>query len=139
MAEDSKTERFKKEIDEANEKIDKYWKQSGLFYAKLKNIPAVKYVLYSRILYPIIYETEAFYYLGGKNAYMVLKSKCRLVKARESLYYEVIASDHDIVIGKSPIIPVGCPKDKGRFYPEDMDDLEIRLSGDKTQYASQST
>jgi hypothetical protein len=129
MAED-KTERLKKEIGDANQKIDKYWGKSGSFHARFKNVPAIKFVFYNRTLYPIIYETDAFYYLGGKNAYILLKSKCRLVKANESYYYEVVASDHDIAIGKSPIIPVGCPKDKGRFYPDDMDELEIRLSSD---------
>lgn len=102
-----KKERYFSNIDEVNKKIDDFYTKT----ADLNNLGIqVKSVVYNRILYPIIYQTNEFFYLGGENVYIILKSKCSLKDTGKSKFYEAIASDNDIFIGKSPIIPIGCTK-----------------------------
>lgn len=119
-----KKERLFHNIDLANKKLDSYFEKNKDLLAK---IPDIKSVVYNRIFYPIIYEINDFYYLGGNNLYFILKSNCHLRNTGKSYYYEAIATEEDENLGKSPIIPVGCPKDKKKHYPKDMASLEIKI------------
>lgn len=110
-------------IDEGVSKIELYFKK----HPELTQVPETKSLVYNRIMYPIIYEIRDFYYLGGKNLYFVLKSKCIIQKTHNSTYYEAFASEDDIIFGKSPIIPQGCPNNRGKVYPDDTVKLEIKV------------
>ena len=121
---DKKKERLYYNIDQANNKLDAYFEKNKELLSK---VPDTRSIVYNRIFYPIIYEIKDFYYLGGNNLYFILKSKCNLKSTGNTYYYEVTADEEDEILGKSPIIPVGCPKDKKKYYPKDMGFLEIKL------------
>ena len=119
-----KMEKFNTKIEDASNKIEAYFEKNPSIK---KDVPDTKFVVYSNIVYPIAYEISKFFYLGGNNLYMVLKSKCVLKNTGKVFYYQVIASEGDIDIGKSPIIPVGCRYDNAERYPADMASLEIKI------------
>jgi hypothetical protein len=116
--------KFHRNIEEVSSIINKYFEK----HPELKgDVLETKFVIYNRICYPIIHVVSKFFYLGGNNLYFVLKSKCHIKSTGNVFYYEVIASEEDMDIGKSPIIPQGCPNDKNRVYPDDMGFLERRV------------
>lgn len=119
-----KKERLFHNIDVANKKLDSYFEKNKDLLSK---VPNVKSIVYNRIFYPIVYEINDFYYLGGNNLYFIFKPKCTLKSTGKSYYYEATADDEDEKLGKSPIIPVGCPKDKKKYYPKDTGSLEIKV------------
>ena len=117
------TSRYNGKIDEANKAIEEFYKKN-----KTKGLPETKLVIYEKTGYPIVYEIDKFFYLGGDHLKMVLKSKCILRSTGKTNYYEAEASDQDIEIGKSPIFPVGCKgKHEGKIYPKGMSKLELKL------------
>lgn len=79
--------------------------------ADLNALPAIA-VVYENMYYPIIADIDYFFYLGGSSIRMILKTKCVLKDTGKTMFYEAVASDHDIEMGKSPIVPIGCPTDK---------------------------
>lgn len=83
-------------------------------------------VVYSNIFYPFLEEIDGFYYLGGQNIYIVLKTKCKLYEGRDNVL-QVIPSKLDIEYGKPPIIPIGCPPTTLRNFPKGLSDFEKRL------------
>lgn len=122
---DQKLEKYITNIENASIVIEKYFDERPTLKA---NIPETKFVVYNQVVYPIVYEVLNFFYLGGANLYMVMKSKCHLTKTPRGIcYYEVKASEQDIFIGKSPIIPQGCPIDRNVVYPSDTVNLQIKL------------
>lgn len=119
-----KKERFFQNINEANKKYQAYVDKNK---DTLEKIPEVKSVVYNKIFYPIIYEINNFYYLGGEHVYFILKSKCHLKSTGKSYYYEAIASEEDIEMGKSPIIPVACPYHKRKYKLNDGAKFKVKL------------
>lgn len=119
-----KREIYLKNIEKASEKINKYFDSHPQLK---KDVPEINFVVYNKITYPIIYEIKDFFYLGGSQLYMVLKSKCFIKNINDVYFYEVQATVQDIDMGKSPVIPIGCPADKKKIYNNDMGDLEIKV------------
>lgn len=125
LKKDRKKDLIQKNIDSIVEKTEAYFKSKPTLS---KSVPEIKVVVYNRVAYPILYEVSRFFYLGGDNIYFVMKSKCVVRKTPSgSRYYEVIASEEDIEIGKSPIVPQGCPKDRSKIYPADIEKLQVKV------------
>lgn len=118
-------EKFFRNIEKYSETLESYYSKHPEISSE---IPEVKFVVYAKTAFPMIYQTPEFFYLGGQNIHLVLRSKCFLTEtSRKVKYYEVIASEQDIFLGKSPIVPFGCPKNVGKYYPVDMVGLEVKL------------
>jgi hypothetical protein len=130
MAEEtSKKTLYYKNIEESSAKIEEYFAGKGK--DKLKAIldvspPEVKIMVYNRTSYPILYDLSEFFYIGGDNMYMVLKSKTMLKETPNKVrYYEAFASEADISLGKSPVIPIGCSTSdlNNKVYPKGTESL----------------
>lgn len=116
-----KRERFYTNIDNANKKYEVYANKN------IPNLPEIKSVVYNKIFYPIIYEIDKFYYLGGEHIYFILKTKCHLRNTGKSYYYEAIATEEDEIMGKSPIVPIACPYHKKKYNLKDGSAFKIKL------------
>lgn len=116
-----KRERFYTNIDNANKKYEVYANKN------IPNLPEIKSVVYNKIFYPIIYEIDKFYYLGGEHIYFILKTKCHLRSTGKSYYYEAIATEEDEIMGKSPIVPIACPYHKKKYNLKDGSAFKIKL------------
>lgn len=118
-----KNQRNNKKVLENNLKkvVDSYIEYSS----KIKTIKAkdIYGVVYSNVFFPIIDEIDGFYYLGGRNIYIVLKSKCKPYPNNENVLL-VEYSSNDEILGKSPIIPFGCDKLNIKIVPNSIAKFE---------------
>lgn len=97
-------------IDELDNRLSKYWDKKSS-----DKKPPVKLIVCNvsgAVTYlPVYQEDRNFVYIASNNLYVIVKTKCKLLKTeRKTLYYEAMATDDDISIGKYPIRPIGCPK-----------------------------
>lgn len=123
----SKNDLFKN-IEKVAAEIDEFYENNK--QVSKDELPDIKLVVYQRISYPIVYEISNFFYLGGKNLYFVMKNKCIIKTTPKGVsYYEAFASQQDIVVGKSPIIPVGCSNFdlKKNIYPKGTEELSRKI------------
>lgn len=121
----NRARRNKKDFDEELGKLVEEYKIFANKSPKLK-VNGIVGVIYSNIFYPLIDEIDGFYYLGGGNIRMVLKSKCKIYDGNKEVV-KAYPSDHDIKIGKSPIIPFGCDPTSLRSYPPGLKNFEKKL------------
>lgn len=120
-----RAKRSKKTFDDKlNELVEEY-KDFAKDKSKLK-VGDIAGVIYSQIFYPLIEEIDGFYYLGGDNIRMVLKTKCKIYQSNNSVL-QVFPSQDDITFGKSPIIPIGCDPTSLKAFPKGLDKFQKKL------------
>jgi len=90
-------------------RIDNLWTNSTF------KKPSIFYAVYNNTIYATISDIGPIYYFvsiiaNNPHIFTVVSSKCQIVEINDIKYYQILDTQDDINLGKTALIPIGCPR-----------------------------